>query len=182
MPVGRIFKPHGYKGEMNADIFYGPELFSDPETPFFVKIDNILVPFFVESIGGGTEGTSFLKLKGIDSDLEALTFNRKDLYALKSFVSSLFGVTEEELQLAAEDFRGYEVCDSYDRETIGVVEGVEEGVEYDYLEVRREDGETLYIPFIDEFVESVVESSEGTDTPEKRGKIYVNLPDGFLEI
>ena len=175
--VGKIFKPHGYKGEMNVDILYGPELFDEPKTHFFVKIDNILVPFFVEKIGGGATGTAHLKFKGIDSDTEAAKFARKEIYTLRNVLSGILGLTEEELDQNIAGFAGYEVTDGETNELIGVVEDIEEGIEYDYLIVVRPSGETIQIPLIDEFV-------EGYEPPQGdgKGKITVKLPEGFLEI
>ena len=58
--VGNIFKPHGYKGEMNVSLDLDALFFEDPHTPFFVKIDNLIVPFFVEYTGGANK-SAFLK-------------------------------------------------------------------------------------------------------------------------
>lgn len=176
--VGRLFKPHSFRGEVNADILYGRELFADPNTPFFVKIDNILVPFFVETVGGGSNKTSFLKFRGIDSDSEASMVVNKELYALKSFVSEILGVSEEELEAGADDFAGFLVTDASNGVVIGEVEGIEEGVEYDYLLVKKQiDGETIHVPLIEEFVSEILEPSG-----ESPGEITVTLPEGFLEI
>lgn len=178
-PVGRLFKPHGYKGELNADITYDASLFDNPKTPFFIKIDNILVPFFVERISGGANGTSFIKLKGIDSDLDALEFNKKEIYALKKFLADKFGMTEDELQYELDGFEGYNVLLSDTGIRLGIVKYLEDGVEYDYLIVEREgQSGTIAIPFIDEFVEKIEPSEKNDD----KGEIIVNLPDGFLEI
>lgn len=177
-PVGKIYKPHGYKGEMNVDILYGPELFVDPHTPFFVKIDNIPVPFFVETIGGGVSGTSFIKLKGVDSDIDALAFAKKELFTLKSVLSENLGISEDEFQLLAEGFKGYRVVDSESGIEIGRVEDIDDGVEYDYLSVKKsEDGEIISIPFIEEFISRIKEADK-----EVEGTIEVSLPDGFLDI
>ena len=177
-PIGHLFKPHGYKGELNADIIFDSSIFDDPETPFFVYIDNILVPFFVETIGGGQNNTSFIKFKNIDSDTEALVVAKRELYALKSFILENFEITEEELEFDSGALMGFEVIDLKSEEVIGIVEDIEEGVEYEYLVVRKlSDDSTVHIPFLDEFVKEILEL-EGSGA----GKILVELPEGFLEI
>lgn len=177
-PVGRLFKPHGYKGEINFDALYEKNLYTVPGAALFIKIDNILVPFFVEKINGGASGTSFLKLKGIDSDLDALPLVRKEVYALKTFLVEQLEITEEELSIAVEGLNGFEVRTSEEPETaIGEVIDMEEGVEYDYLIVEDSDGRTFHIPFIEEFIEEINEPSGDT-----KGYIIVSLPEGFLEI
>lgn len=176
--VGKIFKPHGYKGEMNVEIEYGAELFKDSKTPYFIKMDNILVPFFVETIGGGREGTSFLKLRGVDSDLAASGFVRKELYARRSDVAKALKISEDELSMSIAGLDGFRVIDAVSGNFIGTVLEIEEGVEYDYLIVTKgEDDSEIQIPFIDEFISEVKDSGEGSI-----GEIYVTLPEGFLEI
>lgn len=177
-PVGRIFKPHGYKGEMNVDLNLDKEALEVSKPAFFVKIDNILVPFFVEKAGGGASGTAFIKFKGVDSDKEAAKFDKKEMYVLKSWLSSTLGITEDEFEREANGLKGYEVLLKETGETLGTVSDVEEGVEYDYLVVTDPLGEkTFSIPFIEEFIEEI-EDPKGKEP----GRVTVELPEGFLDI
>ena len=177
-PIGRIKKPHGYKGNLGVEIFFEKELFADPSTPFFVKMDNILVPFFVDNIGGGRDGMSFLKFKDIDSDADAAVFSKKDLYALKSFLAETLGVGEDELNENEDELTGYIVVENESSKIIGIVEGILEGLEYDYLIVKKDDSdESIEIPIVDEFINEISESSDPSG-----GEIRVSLPEGFLNI
>ena len=176
--IGKIFKPHGYKGEMNIEISLDGDIFDNPCTPFFVKMDNIPVPFFVESVGGGANGTSFLKFKGVDSDLKAAAFANKELYAEKETVASLYGVEPEDLIFNNSELVGYEVYDADTKETLGQITEVSEGVEYDYLVVKKKtEGREMMIPLLDEFIEEIIEP-----TDEGVGRFIVRLPEGFMEI
>ena len=178
-PIGRVFKPHGYKGEIKADINFGPELFENPETPFFFKIDNILVPFFVERNEGGPDKTSFLKFKGLDSDLEVSLIVNREIFALKSFLSELYDIPEDSLDKVMNEFEGYAVVDGETDEIIGSVTDIENGVEYDYLTVQSEQDKDkiIHIPFIEEYIIDIEESSDNGN-----GRILVSLPEGFLDI
>lgn len=177
-PVGRIYKPHSYKGEMNVDILYDRSIFRNRSNPFFVKIDNILVPFFVDSVGGGADKTSYLKFRGVESDSEAAAFANKELYMLKADLASALGVEEDELEVAADEYIGFSVTDMESGEALGEVEDFEEGVEYGYMVVRKHsDGETISIPFVDEFVREVREGEGDT-----KGEFLVSLPEGFLDL
>lgn len=176
--VGRLFKPHGYKGELKVNIEFDSDMNAILNKPFFVKIDNLLVPFFAEKFRGGKSGNSFVKFRNVDSDLEALALSNKDLFMLKSDVADLLGIESSGLEDLEQGYVGFNVFDSHNNVFIGSVENMEEGVEYDYLSVRKEkDGNIIDIPFIEEFVEEI-EYPEGG----KKGKIIVNLPDGMLEI
>lgn len=177
LPVGEIFKPHGYKGEMTVDIFYDAELFRNRERPFFIKIDNILVPFFVESIGGGSGKSTYIKLKRIDSDVEAGAFSKKEIYALRKDVADSLGVEIDDLTHLTDDIRGYVVIDASDNKEIGKIMDFAEGVEYDYMVVEPESGgNSVMIPLIDDFVIEINDLEGGT------GTVKVSLPEGFLEI
>ena len=179
LPVGRILKTHSFKGRLKVDIFYEKEIFYNPETPFFIKIDNILVPFFVDSIGGGSDNMSYLKLNDVNTDEEAASLVGKEIFALKSYLSQALGLSEEDLAVEPDDFLGFDVFDTASEDLIGEVVGIEEGVEYDYLSVRRPDsGDLLDIPFIDEFVDEIVEP----ESDREKGIIRVSLPEGFLDI
>lgn len=178
VPVGKLFKPHGYKGEMNVNFLYEKDIFEGSSVPLFIKIDNIPVPFFIEYLGGGADNASFLKLKGIDSDKEALKFNKKDLFALKDMIAEKLGVSETELDDALKGYKGYRIVDEESGELIGVADGTEEGIEYDYLLVStKTDGEIVRIPLVEEFVKEIE-----MDENDGGGTIKVSLPEGFLDI
>lgn len=176
--AGKLFKPHSYKGELNIDIFYDKSIYENPKTPFFIKIDNILVPFFVERIGGGSSRSSFIKFKNVDSDSDASILANKELYILKSTLASLLNVKEEELEVPIDEYLGFKVIDMDTGDLLGEVVDFEEGREYDYMIIKRTDNdETLSIPFIEEFV-SLLRETKG----DAKGEFGVNLPEGFLEI
>lgn len=178
--VGRIIKPHGYKGEMSVDFSYETEYFKNPDIPFFLKIDNIPVPFFVETLNGRQKYKGFLKLEGIDSDKEAVRFSNREIYVQKATLASLIGVDQSQLEEETEADRlvGFDVILQDTGQLLGKVEGFEEGVEYDYLVVKKlNEDDTFTIPFIEEFIDDIVEFE---NTPQ--GEVVVNLPDGFLDI
>lgn len=178
IPVGKLYKPHSYKGDVKAELYFDRDVFMNMETPLFVKIENILVPFFVQSISGGAHGTAFIKFKDIDSDEEASIFNKKDIFALKSVVSEATGLSDEELEeIDNEHLVGYKIYDNDTNDFIGVLTGFDSGVEYDYMVVENEQlGKEFAVPFIDEFVNRIEDEEKGS------GSIYVDLPEGFLDI
>lgn len=175
--VGKILKPHGYKGEVGVEIDFDRTLYVDSNIPFFIKIDNIPVPFYVESVSGRNNKTLYIKFEGIDSDKEALTISRHELYTLKSIITEKFGISEEELDFSNEELIGYEIIDNITGNSLGVAEGIGEGKEYDYLILRKQDGDnSISIPLIEEFIYEILENQEGS------GVIKVTLPEGFMEI
>lgn len=177
--AGKILKTHGYKGDVTVASDFGKEIFKLPGTAFFVEFDNIPVPFFVEKVGGGSSNTVYIKFKTIDSDTDAAMLQNKRLYVERGVLAEFLGIGEDELDASGEELTGYEVIDASTGVKIGEVTGMEEGKEYDYLLVSREnDSEAIQIPLVEEFV---VEIREGESEDEK-GLILLELPDGFLQI
>lgn len=175
--AGRIFKPHGYKGELKMDLEFDLDGTEILKFPLFVKIDNIPVPFFGEWSRGAGAGV-IVKLRYVDSDKEAATLSNRTLYMLKPDLARCLGIEGSELDEIIEGVEGFTVVDAETGNIIGVVDETTEGVEYDYLAVRRENGEGIVeIPFIDEFVEEITVGEEG-----KPGQLTVRLPEGFLEL
>lgn len=176
--VGKAFKPHGFKGEINVELEYdfGPEDLAG--TAAFFNIDGIPVPFRIESVRNGQKENFLLKFKEIDSDIEAVAVASKPMFFLKTDISRLLEIEEAEIDALEEGYIGFKVIDEYNKEVIGSVEDLEEGVEYDYLSVRKiSDGELVSIPLIEEFIKDI-NVKEG----ENGGEIFVALPEGFLEI
>ena len=69
--IGSVFKLHGYKG--NMVIFNEKNLsFKINEMKyFFIDLDNILVPFFIEKISIHKTKNILVKLEEISSEIEA---------------------------------------------------------------------------------------------------------------
>lgn len=173
--VGFLRKPHGFKGEMNAELDYDGSLFADRLTPFIIKIDGLFVPFFIETIRKRGEGY-LIKFEDVDSDSDAAMLVNHELYADRTKISELTGIEEEDLDNGF-DFEGAIVRDVHSQEIIGRVNDVEEGKEYDYLVVMREnEDEEVRIPLIEPLIAAVEENEEGDIV------VYVDLPDGMLDL
>lgn len=171
--IGFLRKPHGYKGELNADLDFDGDLFADRQTPFIMNIDGILVPFHIDTIRKRGEGY-LIKFEDIDSDKDASILVNHEIYALKSRVIDLTGISEEDLE-DDYDLIGATVRDAETGKMLGTVKEIEEGKEYDYLNVEREEEtEALQIPMIDPFIKTIEEDEDG------RVIITVMLPEGML--
>lgn len=175
--IGKIRKPHSYKGEVVGLFDYDANLFSrERELPIFLEMDHIPVPFFIESIRGNSPTKGMLKLENIDTEREAAELAGKEMLMEKERLAAMLGVSEEELDDADDDLTGYKVYEKEGAGYLGTVNRLEEGLEYDYLVVKDEKEEReLIIPLVEEFVEDIVEEGD-----ERR--IIVDLPEGFLDI
>lgn len=174
---GKLLKPHGFKGEINAAIDYILEPEDLRTLTFVMDVDGIFVPFFCGSARKISELKYILKFDDLNSDIDVKPYVNETLYFLKSQIAEHLGVSEDELETDSDSMIGYEVYLAENNNELGVVEDIEEGVEYDYLLVRTKEDKIVHIPFIDEIVTMMEE-----DPGESKGKITVELPEGLLEL
>ncbi|MDR1119677.1 MAG: 16S rRNA processing protein RimM, partial [Dysgonamonadaceae bacterium] len=77
--IGQFHKPHGIKGELS--FIFTNDVFDGSECEFLIcEIDNIPVPFRVESYRIKSDVSALVKLKGIDSDQDARKLIHADVY------------------------------------------------------------------------------------------------------
>ena len=78
--IGQIAKLHGYKGGVSLflDVTH-PEEYMEVES-FFVDVEGILTPFFVESFKLKNKGFAAVKFQGVDSEEEAKSLIKKKVY------------------------------------------------------------------------------------------------------
>ena len=68
--IGKFIKPHGIKGEMNFS--FENDVFDRVDCPYLIcRIDNILVPFFIEEYRFKGKETALIKFEDIDNEEKA---------------------------------------------------------------------------------------------------------------
>lgn len=178
--IGRVTKTHGYKGEVLINLEYPKDIFTNGHFPtMFIKIDGIIVPFFVESIRGNSQEKAYFKFENLDSEDEASIICGEEIFVEKKWLAEVLEVEVDELE-GDEDISGYIVIDSSTGEKIGKVEDVLEGIEYDYLQVKDDYNNEILIPLVDDYIDNIEEKEKSES--ESPGMIYMSLPDGFLSI
>ena len=177
--IGQLFKPHGFKGEIKAEVDFDPSFLVEARVPVFVYFDGIPVPYFLEAARGKDSAKTYLKLKRIDSETQAMGLCHKGLYAEKAPLAEALGIDEDELAIEADELVGFEVWIENESQSLGSIIAIEEGKEYDYAVVKPsgDSDDEIRIPLIDEFITDIVEPED--DNP---GRLTVDLPEGFLEI
>ena len=64
--IGRLGKPHGVKGEVTMQV--DDDVFDRVDSDFLVlKVDGILVPFFMEDYRFKTDATALVKFEDVDT-------------------------------------------------------------------------------------------------------------------
>jgi len=163
--IGKVVRLYSYKGEVYIRLYVNnPEEYLEMES-MFLNIQDNLVPFFVESIQFGSKGMLRVKFEDIDTEIDAKSLLKKDIYAPNSFLPS------EESEIREDDILGFTVIDSKK----GEIGEVEELISYptNTLILIEQGEKDILIPFQDAFIQKI-------DSEKKI--IQVNLPDGLLEI
>ncbi len=160
--IGRLGKAHGVKGEVTLQ--FDDDVFDRVDADYLVlRVDGILVPFFMEEYRFRSETTALVKFCDIDSQERARELTGCDVY----FPRALADNDDDSLTWA--EIIGYSIVDANSHQTVGHIASVDDSTENTLFEL--EDG-TL-IPAPEELI---------TDVDKEKNIIEIALPEGILEV
>jgi len=164
--IGQIAKLHGYKGGVSLflDVTH-PEEYMDMES-FFVEIDGILTPFFVESFKLKNKGFAAVKFQGVDSEQEARSLLKKKVFIPESELKEL-----DESNFYDHEVIGYEVEDVV-KGGIGKVTAIADVKQNPLLVIEFKDKEIL-LPIFEGLIVKV---------DRKLKRLKVKAPDGLIDL
>ena len=163
--IGRFNKPHGVKGELSFT--FTDDVFDRTECSYIVcAIDGIFVPFFIEEYRFKSDTTALIKLEDVDNEADARPFTLLDVYFPKSYYKE-----SNEDEAPGDYFIGFTVIDS-EKGELGKIVSIDDSTENVLFEVEY-NGRLLLIPAVDEFVCEIDEDNR---------KLYLNIPDGLLDL
>ncbi len=163
--IGFLRKTHGVHGEMVLEFEECFEFSVEEAERFFVELEGLLVPFFIEEEGlrFRSAKSANVKFDGVKTEQYAKRLIGKDVYLYKSEIVDT--PVEEDASLT-----GFSL---YDRQ-LGEIGTIEEVNDYSgnlVLSVSYKDKELL-IPYNEEFV---------VDFDEIQKKVTLAIPDGLIE-
>lgn len=164
--IGQIAKLHGYKGGVSLflDVTH-PEEYIDMES-FFIEIDGILTPFFVESFKLKNKGFAAVKFQGIDTEQEAKSLLKKKVFIPETELREL-----DESNFYDHEVIGFEVEDVVKGE-IGKVTAIADLKQNPLLVIEFKDKEIL-LPIFDGLIVKV---------DRKLKRLKVKAPDGLIDL
>lgn len=166
--VGTLFKPHGIKGELNAELDEG--LGPDDLRCIVLDIDGIFTPFFLEGFRPKGADRWLLKIDGIDTERQAAEVVNHQVYALTDELPEEWrGGDGDGVHLF--DLVGYTLFDG--ESAIGEIAGIDDSTANVLLIVRASDGRTVYVPFAEEFLTEI-------DTDARR--LVMDVPRGIINL
>ena len=164
--IGQIAKLHGYKGGVSLflDVTH-PEEYMDMES-FFIEIDGILTPFFVEFFKLKNKGFAAVKFQGIDTEQEAKSLLKKKVFIPETELKEL-----DESNFYDHEVIGYEVEDVV-KGKIGKVTAIADLKQNPLLVIEFKDKEIL-LPIFEGLIVNV---------DRKLKRLKVKAPDGLIDL
>ena len=165
--IGYISKSHGLHGEVN--FHFTDDVFDTTDCPYLlIKIDGIIVPFYMESYRFRSENVAIVKFVDFDSVEKSQRFIGCDVL----FERSMAADSPASDELSLDFFIGYKVVTKNDGE-IGEIVDIDTNTENYLFIVEGKEGKEYYIPAQDTFIESIDHGLK---------ELKMSLPDGLLDL
>ena len=163
--VGSTQKPYGIKGEII--IRFRKAEYADVETEYyFLEIEGIPVPFFIEEFTYSTDVTARVKFEDVDDEIAAARYVNSLVFLPRELVKS----PAEQTMADWDYFTGFTVIDQHG-EKLGVIEEVDDST-MNVLFIVRNDEKEYLIPATEDFIAAI---------DEENNLIEMYLPEGLIE-
>ena len=160
--IGRLGKTHGVRGEVS--LLFDDDVFDRVDADFLVlKVDGILVPFYMEEYRFRSDTVCLMKFCGVDTQQRAAELTGCEVYILRSLADE----AADEPSLAS--LVGFRLVDVSTGAIVGTVGAIDDTTVNLLFEL--EDGRL--IPANDDLITAI-------DVPGRT--ITMNIPEGLLEI
>lgn len=163
--IGRTLKPYGIRGEI-VILFSSKEFAEADSEYYFLMIDGIPVPFFIDEFTFTTDVSARVKFEDINDEKDASQYVNLDVFLPRDILSEMSHEESDDWHL----FTGYEVFDQHGN-LLGTISNVDDST-INVLFVLTKDEEELLIPATEDFITAVDEDKK---------IIEMNLPVGLLD-
>lgn len=163
--IGRLLKPRGVKGEIT--LLFEKEAYADIDVPYyFLDIDGIYVPFFIDEIRFVSNVSAWVKFEDVEDETMASRYTYSSVFLLKETVKEAIDNSDPDWNY----FIGYSVSDT-SLGDLGVIEEVDTST-INVLFIVKQHGTEYLIPATEDFI---------IDVDEFRKSIRMDLPEGLIE-
>ena len=160
--IGKLGKTHGVNGEIS--FLLDDDVFDRTDADYLIlDIDGILVPFFIDSYRFKTDSNALMKFDGIDTQERARELTGCDVY----FPRELADNDDDSISWA--ELVGSSLIDNNGDKVIGEIASIDDTT----INILFELTNGKLIPASEELITHI-------DT--KKQQIYINLPEGILEL
>ena len=160
--IGTLTRTHGIGGELSMN--FTDDVWDRADADYvFLEVDGIQVPFFLEGWRFRSDSVALLKFQDIDNSEDATEYVGADVY----FPYDLTPEPDEDDEYTWKHFTGWQVVDAACG-TLGEIVYVEDSTANTIFCI-----EGKLVPATEDFIERI-------DAKERT--IYMNLPDGLLDL
>lgn len=164
LQIGSTQKPYGIKGEII--IRFRKAEYADVETEYYyLEIEGIPVPFYIEEFTYLTDVTARVKFEDIDGEKTAAQYVNTPVFLPRDLIRS----SPPQSEPAWDYFVGYTVYDQHGT-NLGVIEEVDDSTMNVLLIVKKDEKEYL-IPATEDFIAAIDEENK---------LIEMYLPEGLI--
>lgn len=164
--LGQFTKTHGIHGELVLN--FTDDSFDQEETGYIIlRMDGILVPFFISSLRFRSDSSALVILDGIDTEEKARSLTGKDVY-----FPIKHRILQEEEDLEEADFLVGFLASDKRKGALGRITYVDESTMNTLLVIERM-GKELLVPLHEELV---------VDINQEKREILLDLPSGLLDL
>ena len=161
--IGRLGRTHGVKGELSFQ--FDDDVFDRTDADCLIlRIDGLLVPFFIEEYRFRSDTTCILKLEGIDTQERARELTGCDVFFLRRLTPP-----DDEDELHWGTFIGYDVIDESTAHHVGRIAAVNDQTVNILFELEN----GTLIPAAEELI---------TDIDQENRTITIDIPQGLMDI
>lgn len=167
--IGTLAKTHGLQGEIAFR--FDSDIFDRVDCPYFVlKVDGILVPFFIEEYRFKGSETALITFTDINSEEKASRLQGLDVYFPRSYYEESEG--DEDVDLSWDYFIGFSAIDKHLGE-LGVITNVDTQTINTLFLIQNDNGSgEIIVPAVEEFIVEI-------DSEQKI--IYFEFPEGLVD-
>lgn len=162
--VGSTQKPYGIKGEIIL-LFSNEEFAEVDSNYYFLMIDGIPVPFFIEDFTFTASNIARIKFEDIEDEIAASKYVNLEVYLPRELVGDIVNNTDNDWHI----FVGYEVVDERDN-LLGVIKDVDDST-INILFILSSGDDELLIPATEDFIYAIDEENK---------VLKMNLPEGLI--
>lgn len=145
VPLGKIIKPHGVKGELKVFLYNDRSSTLKEGLYIWFKLDEKFVKYSVNNLRGITKKSQILKIKEVDTFDQAMIISKKEFFVSRNDFEEL-----DENSFYLNDLIG---CDVFDEknQSLGKILDVLNFPANDVLLISYEDKEIM-VPFVEDFI------------------------------
>ncbi|WP_369048308.1 ribosome maturation factor RimM [Tenacibaculum sp. UWU-22] len=164
--LGKIVKKHSFKGEVVIKLDTDePELYKNMES-VFVDIGNNLIPFFIIKSSLSRDTMLRVKFQDVSSEEDADSILGSGIYLPLNLLPKLTGN-----KFYYHEVIGFTVIDK-NYGTVGSIVDINDKAAQPLFEIEN-DGKTIFIPLIDDFINTVDRANK---------TVEVEVPEGLIEL